>query len=215
MRKTLTVLVAGVALLGFVSPAVSEPVEVYTEQDPIQDDWFLDGWVDELGNQPAFPTEEWITSQQVTWEGHIPCPSEYQGGGAVQVSITNMTGRDWPDLYYVSDPETNLTNIDEWVGQVGDPIPEEAFKIDSVGVNTPLVWESFAANDIFEVGETWWFVIQEYGNTLGGPPHHFNSVGIASFSAGWPPSTGSIITPEPATLTALVIGGLLMGRRRR
>jgi hypothetical protein len=211
--KRITWLTVGVAMLVSVSPALAEFVDVYTVADPIQDDWALSGEVDELGNQPPFPTQEWITSAQVPWGGHIPCPSEFQTG-AVQVQITNMTGRDIPHLFYVSDPETMLTNWDEYVGQVGDPDPEEAFKIDAVGINTPLVFESMTWNGIFESGETWEFVIQDYFNAVGGPPNAFDSIGIASVSPGWPPSTGSIITPEPASALCLALGSLVLLRRR-
>jgi hypothetical protein len=42
----------------------------------------------------------------------------------------------------------------------------------------------------------------------------FDSIGIASVSPGWPPSTGSIITPEPASALCLALGSLVLLRRR-
>ena len=208
-------------LLIAVGTAQAEPVEVYTENDPVQDDWSLDGWMIELGNQAPFPDEERITSSDTTTE-YIPCPSEWdsEGPANVEVTITNMTGVAWDAVYYVADPNTTFTNMDELVGQVGDATPDWAFKIDSIGLNTPLVSESMTANDIFEVGEIWKFVIQNYANGLALAPSLFASrtgpgIGaISSFSSGDVASSGSIIVPEPATLVLLALGGLLLRRRK-
>jgi hypothetical protein len=43
-------------------------------------------------------------------------------------------------------------------------------------------------------------------------PALFDSIGVGSFSAGGPPSSGSIIgvpVPEPGTLVLLLVGGAL------
>ena len=58
-------------------------------------------------------------------------------------------------LWYVADPETTITNFDGLIGNVGLFDAEEAFRIDSVGINRPLVFESLVYNDLFEPGETW------------------------------------------------------------
>ena len=211
MKQLITICV----MLGLASSVVAYPVEVYTfNVDPIQDDWELDGWVDELGEN-NFPGDELIDSWEAQWQGHIPCPSEYGGEGAVQVAMQNNSGRTFRELYYVSDPETNLTNVDEWVGQVGSSVTEESFRIDRVGENTPLVYESMPLNPAFEPGEIWEFVIQEYSNTLGVSGDNLQSLGIAGFSAGNVSSSGSIITPEPGTIGLLLLGGLALRRRRR
>ena len=209
-------------------PVLADPVQVTTFQLTNQDDWTLEGWVEELSTAPH-SQEQLISSQDVTWEGHIPCPVEYGGQGAVQVEITNLTTRYFPDLYYVADvlpdggPLTTLTNFDEMVGDVSTGPAQSglAFKIDSIGLNTPLVFESMTQDDVFEPGEIWQFIIQEYANTLGLPPSALGSVGapplgaIAAASAGDSVSSGSVITPEPATLSLLVMGGLGLLRRRR
>ena len=212
MKKMITIL----AILGLASSAIAHPVEVYTFwMDPIQDDWELDGWVEELGTTTSFPGDELIDAWDIDWQGHIPCPSEYEGNGAVQVAIQNRTERTFDELYYVSDPETTLTNVDEWVGQVGDPETQESFRIDRAGENTPLVFESNPFNPAFEPGEIWEFVIQEYSNTLGVSPANFASLGIAGFS-GAPniSSSGSIITPEPASIALLSLGLALIRKRK-
>ena len=88
----------------------------------------------------------------------------------------------------------------------------EAFRIDTVGVNTPLVSESITSDGIFEPGEIWSFIIDDYLNFGGLPAHLLDSVGVASLSGGEPPSTGSIIAfaavPELGTLLLLALSVL-------
>ena len=92
-------------------------------------------------------------------------------------------------------------------------------RIDAVGENTPLVYESFASDGVFADGEIWEFVIQEYSNSSAGGPERFDSLGVAGASAGYPPSTGSIIVvPEPAwgfvPMAGIAALGAVWARRR-
>ncbi len=218
--------------------ALADDVFVATTADPVQDDWILEGWVGELSTNPH-GADQLITS---SWEytQYIPCPIDYQGGANVEVTIVNMTNRSFGNhgtgnyydngLYYVGDVhddgslETTFTNIDEWLADVtpghNNNVPGMAFKIDDVGLNQPLVYESMGQNKIFEPGETWKFVIQEYANIFALPASALGSVGpnpfgaIAQASMLDMESSGSIV-PEPATLCLFGLGGLLLGRRKR
>ena len=86
------------------------------------------------------------------------------------------------------------------------------FRIDTLGVNTPLVSESFTANGIWEAGEIWEFVIQDYGHPVL-PPSAIDSIGLGSLD---PPSSGSIIAvPEPSPLLLGFAGLLSLAVLRR
>lgn len=168
--------------------------------------------VDELGIN-IFPANETITAtdQLATT---IACPSQANAlTVATQVAITNMTGRSFTDLWYVGDPETLLTNVD------GDVNGQHAFKIDAVGINRPLIIESINTNGIFEPGEQWDFLIDDYANAFGLPASALMSIGVGNLSVGDQKSSGSIIAipvPEP---TSVVLGGTaalaVLGLRRK
>ena len=135
----------------------------------------------ELGLGPSsggpFPTNEEIAAFDVPH----PIPTCAITLGNTLVTITNLTGTDWADLWYVADPETSIGNFDGLVNG------ELAFKIDSVGANAPLVSESLIANGIFEAGETWEFIIDGYTNSLALPASAFGSC------AGGPPCTSGLV----------------------
>lgn len=197
-----------------VSSVMAWPIVVESQDGP-QDPLFIEGDVHELGD--LFPPEELIES---TW-AYTEERSCFEEGtddptiSNIMVTMTNLTTTFWYDVHYVADPETTITNFDGWIGNAGLADAEEAFLIDYAGINRPLYSESMTPDAVFEPGEIWEFIIQDYGNALGGPPTPFDSLGIASLSTGWPPSTGSIIAvPEPATLLLLSLGSLALRRRR-
>lgn len=200
-----------VAVVGLLAAPAMAELQLVQFADTTSQDVIPAGpyWVDELGWKPPFPDMEWIISDYVETT-YRPCPQNLDNPNIpnMEVTITNradasippdgIPDRSFYPLYYVADPETSLTNDDGFInGQL-------AFRIDAVGVNTPLVFESMGWNGIFEPGETWRFVIQDYTNTFGLAPHLFGSIGVGNLSGGDTFSSGSII-PEPASLLLLAV----------
>ena len=230
MKCFLRSLVAGCVLMTAL-PVQASVVHLWQLYDDVMgDNWTLTGndWsapgmpVDELGNRVGptlFPTSDWITSSYTTTP-IVTWPDLYQGGTNYLVSMTNMTGRDLSDLYYIADDNTSITNYDENIGQSGSFFADNAFRIDRVGLNHTLTSESMAQDGIFQAGETWQFVLQDYLNTQNLAPSLFGSFGVAEGSVSDLGSSGSIITttmpvPEPATLAVLGLGFALALSRRR
>ena len=212
MMKRFIVFLSCVAFLFLaVSQTNANPVTVTLTLEDGQDVNWIEDPVDELGFNPPFPENEWITS---SWVETIyrPCLENPDDPGIpnAEVSITNMTPFFFSGLQYVADPETSLQNYDEYRinGQA-------AFLIDDLYDNTPLISESMVADLIFAPGETWVFVIQDYQNSLGLAPSLFGSLGVPT--AGDSLSSGSIILPipEPASLLILGLGSIAFLRRKR
>ena len=214
MKKVIVITLCVQLML--ISAAWAIPTDVFSEDLPEQDPLFVPNFVHELGTNVVagipypFPPEEEIAAVDTITEQRA-CeedPPDDPGIPNALVMMTNKTTMNWRDVWYVADPETGLSN---WDGLVNDTF---AFKIDRVGVNRPLVSESFLPNNgIFEAGETWQFIIQDYTNLLLLPASALGSVGVPSF--GDQASSGSIIAiPEPVTMVLLAMGGVALVRRR-
>ena len=97
-----------------------------------------------------------------------------------------------------------------------------AFKIDNLisdplGIHHPLIFEGGGViPGVWEPGETWHFVLQDYTNVFGKPASLLGSVGVPSAPGTFDSSSGSIIAiPEPATMILLAMGSVALVRRRR
>jgi hypothetical protein len=215
------------------TPGLAIPLTVTSSDSPGCDAPTIDGTVHELGGpSPFFASEgEEILSAPVGSAGGVCAP----GTSSVIIAITNLTGVSWTNLHYVADPATTMSNVDGVIVPsspliFGPPVlgpPADAFRIDDVGLNTPLLLENLTPDLIFEPGETWIFAIQDYSNSLSLPPEALASVGVGSHSEVFPPnlpvlSSGSIIAeqvliPEPRSGLLLVAAAVTLaavGRRR-
>lgn len=135
----------------------------------------------------------------------------------------------WEEVWYVADPETTITNFDGEANEIGFAPLQEAFRIDNLisdpgGSHHPLLFESMTFDGIWEIGESWQFVLQDYTNTLNLPPEAITSIGVGNASSspatGIIESSGSIIAitkiPEPATGVLMLLGLLgAFARRHR
>ena len=211
-----TSLVGGCAILSIARPAGAVPQVVTSQDTPHCDVLIPLSLVDELGHVSVFPAGERIDAVwgQTTLSA---CPSHDDPNiPNVSVQIINLNPFTFFDLHYVADPSNAAfpgTTIGNEDGLVNGG---QAFRIDKVGINTPLLSESINSNGLFEPGESWRFVIDDYQNGLGLPPDAFLSIGVGGASPGGP-STGSIIAliPEPASLGLAALGIPLLARRAR
>ena len=184
------------------SAAGAVPTTVVSVDTPPCDSLAVPTDVDELGTVGVFPPDESILASS-TVTAIAACTATWHGTPNALVSMTNTTTTSFANVWYVADPETTLTNVD---GLVNGML---SFKIDAVGVNTPLIFESLAFDGIFTAGETWHFIIQDYANGLGLLPSAFASIGVPS--AGDLVSSGSIIAEVPEPSTAGLLGISLLG----
>lgn len=220
--KRLHIISIVIGMLMLAGPATADEVNLYAvegPQDPIGVNIFNDPRYIEHEIGDNFVPNQLISSYIV--DGRSELTACFDGSDNPQilnvvVGITNLTNKTVP-VWYVTDPQTTITNFDGYIGNAVATDAQEAFRIDSVGINQPLIFESLGANNLFEPGETWHFIIQDFVALPGfvGPAAPFDSFGVASHSTPFPPSTASLVTPEPATMGLLALGGLAVLRRRK
>lgn len=174
--------------------------------------------VDELGTF-VFPPNELIDASSSLTNLSACAAHDNPNLPNYIVRITNLTGQSWTDLFYVADISTSISNEDgmAWSAMAPGAVGQ-AFRIDATGVNHNLLFESINANGIFEPGEIWAFIIQDFVSSWGGPAHAFDSLDFAGASSMIPGSTGSIVqmlVPSPGVLAMMGLGGVLSVRRRR
>ncbi len=215
------------------APAVLTALAFVAHADPVQgiytDSASCDNHgnrisTEEFGDPSVFGQTQWIRHAS-TFTQDVACPmTDDPTLPNSLVEITNLTGRSLTDLFYVGDASltgignTTFSNVDGLASQLTTtpPLAALAFRIDSIGMNRNLVFESITANNVFEPGETWAFIVQDYHNDLGLAPDAFFSVGYADGSPA-PGSSASIVqfVPAPGAASLAALGGLAIARRRR
>jgi uncharacterized repeat protein (TIGR01451 family) len=173
----------GVLLL-LAPQALAVPTTVTSADTPGCDVLTVPAAVDQLGRAPAFPPGEQIqvSATTTTTSACVSMTTDNPVIANALVSITNANTGTFGSVWYVANPGTTLSNADGTVNN------QPAFRIDASGANSPLLLESSSANGIFEPGETWTFVIQDYQNPVL-PPTAINTVGVGQGTT----SSGSII----------------------
>jgi hypothetical protein len=219
--RTLSAVTAAIALLA-VAAAPSRAVftTVVSQETPSCDVLMNLTLVDELGNMPPFPANEWIESNSFTLPlgTQSACPAtDNPNIPNVVIEIRNRTNTPFTDLHYVADPAGPGTPGTTFSNEDGIINGGQAFAIDRIGVNRPLVFENINPNGVFQPGEWWQFIVDDYSNGAGLLPMAFLSIGVGNVSPGGP-SSGSIIAiavPEPSCLSFLGLLATCGLRRRR
>lgn len=192
------------ALASSSTSSLAVPVNVISNDEPLCDVLLVPSTVaDELGTSAAFPAGERILSASLGRTNRSCTATDIATVSDFKVSITNFTTNPaFSAVWYVADQATSITNFD---GKVNGAL---AFRIDAIGLNKPLLSESILPNGVFDPGETWEFVLQDYTNAFSQAPHLFGSIGVPS-NVALDSSTGSIIAlevPEPRALLLLGVG---------
>lgn len=218
IQMTNRMTIAALSLAVFAGSALANPVDGFYSDLPGCDNHGLLQAREELGTGAAFPVDELI-SAVATFTNITACPtSDDPGMPNVLVVMTNLSGRDWTDLYYVGDPDTTFSNVDGiGVSAAAPGVSGLAVRLDMLGVNRSLLAESGAVDGVFSAGETWEFILQDWSNPFGLGPDMMGSLDFAGASAFDFASTGSIVqfVPAPGTSALLGLGGLVSLRRRR
>jgi hypothetical protein len=120
------------------------------------------------------------------------------------VTITNLSPIAYTDLFFVADLGNTIGNAD------GTIFGQDAFRIDAIGpTNANLLFESIAADGIFDPTESWTFLLSDFLVTTGPPgAPFFGSLGVAGATSG--SSNASIVAnPVPIPATFWLFGSAL------
>lgn len=215
IRSTIVMGASGLLAAG----AVANPVNGTYFDVPNCDNHGILQAREELGTGPLFPADELIDAQATFTADPACIMSDDPLIPNALVVMTNLSGRDWTDLFYVGDPDVFFSNHDGEAESAAAPgVRGLAVKLDWGGVNRALVFESMVVDGVFQAGETWHFILQDYSDSTGIGPSFMGSLDFAGASSLAFDSTGSIVqfvVPSPGALAVLGLGGVLAGRRRR
>jgi hypothetical protein len=218
--KTTTRTALTLALFTTAGTAAADLVDGGYFDMPGCDDHGPQTFVEEFGDPSVFAPEEHFAHAS-TFTNFSACTmTDSPTIPNALVVITNLTGRYLQDLYYVADEGTTFSNIDGGAFGAGSPtVRTPAFRIDELGANKNLIFESMTFDGILEPGETWQFIVQDYGNPSGLSADALFSVGLAGDSPnfGVVDSSASIVTTQvPAPASAVLgLAGLSLLRRKR
>lgn len=216
-RPALTVLIAS----ALAAPALAFPVDGVYFDGPECDNHGNQFAVDELGTSSLFPDDEFISAFATFTELSACTMTDDPTIANALVRMTNLTNRDLDNLYYVADPQTTFSNVDGFASTNLVPTPDDfltaAFRIDDQGMNRNLIFESISADGVFQAGETWQFIVQDFQNTLGLGPAALGSLDFAGGSFGDQISTASIVqfVPAPGAGALFGLSVIAAARRRR
>ena len=215
-RNAMT-LTSALILAALAGAAAAEPIDGSYFDVATCDNHGPQTAVEEFGDPSLFAPDEAI-EHAATFTADVACPmTDDPSMPNALVQIRNLTGRFLDNLYYVGDPETRFSNVDGHGVGAGTPSIEGlAFRIDTLGMNRNLVFESITPDGIFEPGEVWRFIVQDYENFAGVAPDLFYSIGMAGDSAAIVNSSASIVRMVPAPASSVLgLMGLALLRRRR
>lgn len=212
-NRLFTLAVVAGAIFGAVNVAQAVPVVGQYQEDARCDTLPNQALADELGQVTFFPLNEAVeVATQATSQNVCAQPDGLANDWNVQ--IRNLTGVAWKDLFLVVDAGATLGNSDGMIRDaVGAPtIFADAMRIDSLGINNNLFFESGPVNNIFDVGEVWRFNVSNFNNATaagGFQPPIFVTPGkfAGSSPLGTTNGNASILAtpvPEPATASMLL-----------
>jgi hypothetical protein len=204
--KAKNLLISLVPLVFCLMPASAVIVSVGHSDLPGCDVLLVPNIVDELGDAASFPAGERILHFNSSVSLHV-CDDIVNNPSIPDalVTITNLETIAFTEVWYVIDQTGSFANVDGTVNGAS------AMRIDTVGVNRPLILESLTADGIFEAGESWQFVLEDYVN--GPAADAFTTPGVVGIADQRPSIIATI--PEPSGLILGLLGGLAFVRRRR
>jgi hypothetical protein len=191
--NVLSILLVVVAQAANAAP-VTAPFVGDARCDPILDQTLTH----ELGGAPFtpfFPIDETILVSSIS--GPPICTGSPVGPPDWEVTIVNFGPIAYTDLFFVADLGNTIGNAD------GTIFGQDAFRIDAIGpTNANLLFESIAADGIFDPTESWTFLLSDFLVTSGppGPPLLF-SIGVAG---AYPVLSNASIVANPIPIPAAV-----------
>lgn len=226
-RCFLTIAAASVLFAASSLPALAVPVTGLFTNDPTNCDNPAPITLShELGPTAlGFPINEGliISSTIGATTNHFSCTGDDGVPNDFEITITNVSGIEWENLFFVADQGANFSNFDGTVDDLAflGPSTAESFRIDgtvTAGVNNPLASESITNDEILELGETWVFTVDNF-NIPALPI--FGSIGRFADSSAIgidTVSNASILAtpvPEPAAMSVFSLAILATLKRKR